>query len=315
MIKKCFASQPTYFESMLKIACAPIYKHHLPEGHRFPMLKYELLPEQLLYEGTVTAEHFFIPNAVEEEHILATHDPIYWHRLKTLALTKSEIRRTGFPLSAALVERERVINQGTIDCAIYALQYGIAMNIAGGTHHAFTNRGEGFCLLNDIGMAANYLLNHYYIKRILVVDLDVHQGNGTAQIFEEDSRVFTFSMHGAHNYPMEKERSDLDIPLADGTGDDEYLSLLHHHLPRLIEQFKPEFVFFQSGVDVLATDKLGKLGMTLHGCKERDRMVLEACRQNHLPVVVSMGGGYSERIAHIIEAHSNTYRLAQEVFF
>ena len=208
-----------------------------------------------------------------------------------------------------------MINQGTIDCAEYALQYGIAMNIAGGTHHAFTDRGEGFCLLNDIAMAAHYLLNHKNFSKILVVDLDVHQGNGTAQIFRNDPRVFTFSMHGAHNYPLQKEKSDLDIPLPDGTDDTFYLNLLKKHLPQIIDDFEPEFVFFQSGVDVLATDKLGKLGMTIAGCKERDRIVLTTCKQNNLPVVASMGGGYSERIAYIVDAHANTYRLAQSIFF
>ncbi len=300
---------------MLKIAFAPIYKHHLPEGHRFPMIKYELLPEQLLYEGTATDENFFSPNPVEEKHILATHDAEYWRRLSNLELSRSEIRRTGFPLSKELVQRETVINQGTISCAEFALQYGVSMNIAGGTHHAFTDRGEGFCLLNDIAMASNYLLNKGLAKQILVVDLDVHQGNGTAQIFQNDPRVFTFSMHGERNYPMQKEQSDLDLPLPDGTDDAHYLKLLHHHLPRLIDRVEPDFVFFQSGVDVLATDKLGKLGMSIQGCKERDRFVLETCQKNALPVVCSMGGGYSKRIAHIVEAHANTYRLAQEIFF
>lgn len=300
---------------MLKIAYDPIYKHHLPEGHRFPMIKYELLPEQLLYEGTATDDNFFAPPKVEERRILDTHDATYWKRLRNLELDRAEIRRTGFPLSADLVDRELIINQGTIMCADYALKYGVSMNIAGGTHHAFTDRGEGFCLLNDIAMASNYLLNENLAKRVLVVDLDVHQGNGTAQIFRDEPRVFTFSMHGDRNYPMQKEQSDLDIPLADKTDDQHYLKLLKHHLPRIMDSFEPDFVFFQSGVDVLATDKLGKLGMSIHGCKERDRFVFESCLKNNLPVVASMGGGYSERIAYIIEAHANTYRLAQELFF
>ena len=300
---------------MLKIAYDPIYQHPLPEGHRFPMIKYELLPEQLLYEGTVTESNFFSPELASEETILSTHDSGYWERLKSLQLTRSEERKTGFPLSAQLVKRERLINQGTIECAKFALQYGVAMNIAGGTHHAFTDRGEGFCLLNDIAMAANYLLENEKISQILVVDLDVHQGNGTAEIFREEPRVFTFSMHGDRYYPMHKEQSDLDMPLADGTDDTTYLKLLKSTLPRLLDEVEPDFIFFQSGVDVLATDKLGKLGMSMAGCKERDRFVLEICKRNELPVVASMGGGYSEKIAHIVEAHSNTYRLAQEIWF
>lgn len=300
---------------MLKIAFSPIYKHAVPDGHRFPMIKYELLPEQLVYEGTVSEDSFFEPKPAPEATILETHEATYWHRLSNLELTRSEQRKTGFEHSAELILRERVINQGTIDCAEFALEYGVAMNIAGGTHHAFTNRGEGFCLLNDIAMAANHLMNHRNFSRILVIDLDVHQGNGTAQIFQQDPRVFTFSMHGKHNYPMHKEQSDLDIPLLDGTDDNTYLKLLKENLPRIIDDFAPEFVFFQSGVDVLATDKLGKLGMTIHGCKERDRFVLETCKKHHLPVVASMGGGYSERVAYIVEAHANTYRLAQSIFF
>ncbi|GAB3823616.1 histone deacetylase family protein [Pontibacter rugosus] len=300
---------------MLKIAWSEIFAHSLPENHRFPMAKYDLLPEQLLYEGTITKDNLFAPEPLAEQFILDTHHPEYWHRLRNLQLTASEIRKTGFPLSEQLVQREVVIMNGTVQAALFALEYGIGMNIAGGTHHAFTNRGEGFCLLNDIAIAANYLLKYKAIRKVLVVDLDVHQGNGTAQIFEHEPRVFTFSMHCGHNYPFHKERSDLDVPLAEGTDDKAYLQLLKHHLPRLLEEVQPEFVFFQSGVDVLATDKLGKLGMTIDGCKQRDRYVLELCQQHNLPVAVSMGGGYSKQIAHIVEAHANTFRLAQQLFF
>ncbi len=300
---------------MLKIAWTEIFAHSLPENHRFPMAKYDLLPEQLLYEGTITEENLFAPDPLPEKYVLDTHDADYWRRLSQLQLTASEIRKTGFPLSAELIRREVVIMNGTLQATLFALASGIGMNIAGGTHHAFTNRGEGFCLLNDIAIAANYLLKYKGFRKILVVDLDVHQGNGTAQIFEHEPRVFTFSMHCGHNYPFHKERSDLDVPLAEGTDDKTYLRLLHHHLPRLLEEVQPEFVFFQSGVDVLATDKLGKLGMTLAGCKERDRFVLEQCRRHRLPVTVSMGGGYSTQIAHIVEAHANTFRLAQQLYF
>ena len=300
---------------MLKIAYSPIYKYELPENHRFPMIKYELLPEQLIYEGTVKEANFFHPEALTEETILATHDKVYWEKLKTLSLTKKEIRAMGFPLSELLVRRGTHISQGTIDCALYAQQYGVALNIAGGTHHSFTNRGEGFCLLNDIAIASNYLLNNNLAQQILVVDLDVHQGNGTAQIFENENRVFTFSMHGEKNYPTRKEKSDLDIGLPDKTEDEPYLNILKETLPKLIDSVQPDFVFYLSGVDVLATDKLGRLGMSIPGCKERDRFVLEMCKKHKLPVAVSMGGGYSERIAHIVEAHANTYRMAQDIFF
>ncbi|WP_268124267.1 histone deacetylase [Roseivirga pacifica] len=300
---------------MLKIAWTEIYAHPLPKNHRFPMEKYNLLPEQLLYEGTVSHENFFAPAALPEGLVLRTHDANYWKKLKGLSLDRKEERKTGFPLSQQLVEREVTIMNGTLMAAKYALEFGIAMNIAGGTHHAFTDRGEGFCLLNDIAIAANYLLDERLAKKVLVVDLDVHQGNGTAQIFEQEPRVFTFSMHGAANYPMHKEKSDLDIGLPDGIEDDAYLKALRENLPRLMDEVTPDFVFFQSGVDVLATDKLGRLGMTIAGCKERDRIVLQTCFSNNIPVVASMGGGYSQKIAHIVEAHANTYRLAQEIFF
>lgn len=279
------------------------------------MSKYEILPQQLLHEGTITADHLFEPQPIEEQWILATHDAAYWNKLKTLSLSHQEVRRTGFPLTKELVQREITIMQGTLQCTHYAKQYGVAMNIAGGTHHAFTNRGEGFCLLNDIAIAANYLLLTNQASRILVVDLDVHQGNGTAQIFKANDRVFTFSMHGANNYPHHKEQSDLDIALPDGTEDTFYLKTLEINLYHILESFQPDFIFFQSGVDVLATDKLGKLSLTRAGCKQRDYLVLHAAKQNKIPLVASMGGGYSPDFRDIIEAHANTYRLAQEIFF
>ncbi|MEZ4959074.1 MAG: histone deacetylase [Saprospiraceae bacterium] len=300
---------------MLKVAWSPIYKYQLPEGHRFPMAKYELLPEQLLYEGTLKEENFFRPEPVAEAVILWTHEEAYWNKLKNLALDPKEIRAIGFPMSEILVKRGTHIANGTLECARFALQFGCAMNIAGGTHHSFTCKGEGFCLLNDIGIAANYLLRKGLAKKILVVDLDVHQGNGTAQIFRDEPGVFTFSMHGEKNYPLRKEQSDLDIGLADGTEDSLYLKILQNTLPALLEEVQPDFIFYLSGVDVLATDKLGRLKMTMQGCKERDRLVLQICKLNNIPLAVSMGGGYSERLAQVVEAHANTFRAAQEVFF
>jgi acetoin utilization deacetylase AcuC-like enzyme len=300
---------------VLKIAFSPVFAHPLPEGHRFPMAKYELLPEQLLYEGTVEPCNFFAPEAVDAAPVLRVHTAAYWTALQEQTLDAKAIRRLGFPLSAQLVERELVITQGSIDCAHFALQHGIAMNIAGGTHHAFAERGEGFCLLNDFAVAAQYLLDHHLAKKILIIDLDVHQGNGTAKIFENEAQVFTFSMHGAHNYPIQKEKSDWDIPLPDKCNDATYLALLAEALPILWQRVQPDFVCFLAGVDVLATDKLGRLGMTLQGCRERDKMVFEWCRAHNLPVTVSMGGGYSVRIADIVDAHANTFRLAQSLYF
>lgn len=300
---------------MLKVAYDPIYAHPLPPGHRFPMLKYELIPEQLIHEGTISQKNLFSPEPLDEETILLTHDADYWHQLRDLTLSPKEQRRTGFPLSARLVEREIRIAKGTIDGCNFAFDNGIAFNVAGGTHHAGTKWGEGFCLLNDQAIAANYLLNNKLASFILIIDLDVHQGNGTAQIFENDPRVFTFSMHGANNFPYRKERSDLDIPLADGTSDNEYLDILKNTLPKLIDQQKPDFIFYLSGVDILATDKLGKLALSKEACKERDRFVLEQCRKHQIPVQVSMGGGYSTDIRDIVDAHCNTYRLAHDLYF
>lgn len=300
---------------MLKIAYHPIYKHPLPEGHRFPMEKYDLLPRQLLHEGTCTKDSFFKPAKAKDQDILRCHAQEYLNNLKTLNITPKAQRKTGFPLSHELVNRELIIAQGTIDGCEYALQNGIAMNIAGGTHHAYTDRGEAFCLLNDQAIAARYLQAKKLASKILIVDLDVHQGNGTAAIFQGDDSVFTFSMHGKANYPFKKEQSNLDIALETDTGDKEYLKLLKETLPTLIQKQQPDFIFYLCGVDILASDKLGKLGCTLEGCKERDRFVLQTCRDYNIPIQCSMGGGYSPDIKVIIDAHANTFRLAQEIYF
>lgn len=300
---------------MLKIAHHPIYKHPLPEGHRFPMLKYELLPEQLLYEGTCSEANFFKPKIPECEHILRVHTEAYYQDLKQLTLDKRAARKIGFPLSKALIKREIIIADGTIKASEFALNHGVAMNIAGGTHHAYTNRGEAFCLLNDQAIGARYLQKLGLAKSILIVDLDVHQGNGTAEIFHDDDSVFTFSMHGKANYPFKKETSDLDIALETNTKDEEYLNILKKTLPKLIQQQQPDFIYYLCGVDIIASDKLGKLALSIEGCKARDHFVLETCKLNRIPVMCSMGGGYSPEIKTIVEAHANTFRLAQELFF
>lgn len=300
---------------MLKIAWHPIYQHPLPEGHRFPMIKYDLLPKQLLYEGTCSEANFFRPEIPDTSYILNVHTQEYVDDLFHLTLHPRAARKTGFPLSKELVEREIIIADGSIKGAEFALEHGISFNIAGGTHHAYTDHGEGFCLLHDQAIAARYLQEKGLASQILIVDLDVHQGNGTAEIFADDNTVFTFSMHGRTNYPFKKEISDLDIPLEDKTDDETYLKFLKETLPNLISKVQPDFIFYLAGADVLETDKLGKLGMTLQGCKERDRFVLETCHQLQIPVQCSMGGGYSPEIKNIIEAHANTYRLAQEIYF
>ncbi len=299
---------------MIKIAYHAIYAHPLPEGHRFPMLKYELIPEQLLHEGTIEKLNLFAPDLLAEQYIISTHDEGYWLQIKTLNLSLKEQRRIGFPLNAQLVERELRIAKGTIDGALYAREFGVAFNVAGGTHHAGSNWGEGFCMLNDQAIASNYLLNKGLAKRILIIDLDVHQGNGTAEIFLNDPKVLTFSMHGDKNFPFRKEKSDLDIPLADGTNDDEFLNTLREVLPQLITKHKPDFIFYLAGVDVLATDTLGKLGLSKNACKERDQIVFENCLKYQIPVQVSMGGGYSADIKVIVDAHCNTFRVATNLY-
>jgi acetoin utilization deacetylase AcuC-like enzyme len=300
---------------LLKIAWDPIYAHPLPEGHRFPMLKYELIPEQLLYEGSITSQNLFAPAICPDEIVLWTHDAGYLARLHEQTLSAKEQRHIGFPQSPALTQRELVIAQGTIDCCHYAMENGVAMNVAGGTHHAFADRGEGFCLLNDFAIAANYLLHKKLAGNILIIDLDVHQGNGTASLFEKEPRVFTFSMHGDHNYPFHKEKSDLDIALKDGTDDTMYLPLLENTLQTLINQLKPDFAFFLSGVDILETDKFGKLKVSMQGCKKRDELVLSQLKRHHIPCTVSMGGGYSPDVKTIVDAHCNTFRTALDIYF
>ncbi len=299
----------------MKVAFAPVYKYQLPEGHRFPMEKYELLPEQLLYDGTLTPENFFHPQFLSEDDILKVHTREYWQKLKDQTFSRKEERKIGFPMRKDLVERGRYIARGTYECALHALDDGLSLNIAGGTHHAYPDHGEGFCVFNDIALAIRLLLHEKRIRKVLIVDLDVHQGNGNAAIFASEERVFTFSMHGEKNYPLRKEKSDLDIPLADGTTGSHYLPLLEKALPRLIDQVQPDLIFYQSGVDVIAADQLGRLSLSLAECSERDGIVFQAAFQHQLPVVATMGGGYAPRIAHIVDAHANTFRVGKEIFY
>ncbi|MGF6846369.1 acetoin utilization deacetylase AcuC-like enzyme [Chitinophaga sp. W3I9] len=298
----------------MKIASHDIYTHPLPADHRFPMLKYELIPAQLLREGIITPWQLFAPEPVTEETILLTHTAAYWHKLRDQTLEPREQRKIGFPQSPALTLREMVITQGTIDISLHALDHGIGFNVAGGTHHAFADHGEGFCLLNDFAVAANYLLHRQRIKQALVIDLDVHQGNGTAALFAGNPHVYTFSMHGAHNYPFHKETSDWDIPLADGMDNGTYLQLLEEALPVLINRVKPDLVFYLSGVDILETDKFGKLKVTQQGCLERDEMVFHSLKKHHIPCAVAMGGGYSTHIRDIVNAHCNTFKAGIRIY-
>lgn len=300
---------------MFPIAFHPIYKHPLPEGHRFPMLKYELLPQQLLHEGIALKTDFFEPEIIPIETVLRVHTKEYVSDLLDLTLDARAARKIGFPLSKELVERELRIAQGTILGSEKAFETIVAFNIAGGTHHAYSDHGEAFCLLNDQAIAAQYLLDKKLAKKILIIDLDVHQGNGTAEIFQKNDNVFTFSVHGKSNYPFKKETSDLDIAFEDNTSDEDFLKTISEIIPKLIAQQKPDFIFYLAGVDILASDKLGKLGCSIDGCKKRDEIVFQNCERYQIPVQVSMGGGYSPEIKTIIEAHANTYRVAKDILF
>ena len=300
---------------MLKIAFDNIYKHKLKENHRFPMIKYELIPEQLIIENTCNQDNFFVPKFVSDENILLTHDKLYYEKLVNLNLSKKEARAIGFPLSQELIEREKKIVQGTIECTNYSFEYGVSMNIAGGTHHAFTDRAEAFCMLNDQAIAANFLLNNKLSKKIMIIDLDVHQGNGTAEIFQRNKDVFTVSFHGEKNYPFRKEKSDYDYGFKDYTTDKEYLNVVKYEVKKLVDNFMPDFIFYLSGVDIIENDKLGRLSVSIEGCMERDKFILSLCKEYEIPVQVSMGGGYSTKLNEIIEAHANTFRLAQNIFF
>jgi acetoin utilization deacetylase AcuC-like enzyme len=299
---------------MLKIAFSPIYMHQLPGNHRFPMVKYELIPQQLLHEGLVEKENFFSPTLAKDYWIEKAHDKEYISKLKYLTLTKSEIRKTGFPLSKELVNREYIITQGTLDCVDFAIEYGASANIAGGTHHAFRDRGEGFCLFNDVAIGSYYAIEKHQMQSILIIDLDVHQGNGTASILKDNNKVFTFSMHGEKNYPFHKEKSNLDIPVKDGIKGKEYLKKLKENLDFLSNELSPDIIFYISGVDILDTDKLGRLAVKRDDCKKRDDMVFEFSKKCKAPIVTVMGGGYSEKIYDIVEAHCNTFKSMLSLF-
>ncbi len=297
---------------MIPVAYSENFVLPLPPGHRFPMDKYRELPRRLLGSGLIQSHWLFRNGLISTDRAVRVHTPEYVHRLKNQSLTRQEVRKIGFPLSSALIKREFMLAEATWQCALKAFEYGAAFNIAGGTHHAFADRGEGFCLLNDIAVAAANLRHEQRAERILVVDLDVHQGNGTAAIFAETPEVFTFSMHGAKNYPLQKQFSDLDVALPPDTDDTVYLSSLETHLPQIMADFDPDFVFYLAGVDVLATDKLGKLKLTLEGCARRDAFVYDQVA--HLPCVTVMGGGYSPELNTVVTAHMNTFAAGLRKF-
>ena len=298
---------------MLTIAFHPNYILEVPANHRFPMSKYSELRLRLVQEGIVDEINFFEPNILEEGTFAEAHTVDYIERMKTGRLTPKEMRAIGFKYSPELINREMTIASGTVVGALHALEEGkVSMNIAGGTHHAYTDRGEGFCILNDQATAAKFLVNHDYASKVAIIDLDVHQGNGTAEICQNDDRIFTFSMHGEKNYPFKKEKSDWDIGLENNTSDATYLNILKNSIETIFEKFQPEFIFYQAGVDVLKTDKLGHISLSIEGCQKRDEMVIKKCFEQNIPMQISMGGGYSPDLEDILIAHLNTFKTVQE---
>jgi len=282
----------------------------LPEGHKFPMAKYSRLRERILADGIVPPQDLHEAPLATIADLRLVHTTEYVDAVMTGTVAHEIQRRIGFPWSPQMVERSRRSVGATIAASRAALDDGVAANLAGGTHHAFADRGEGFCVFNDVAVAARVLQRHQLARRIAIVDLDVHQGNGTAGIFSGDASVFTFSMHGDKNFPFKKEVGDLDVALADGTGDDEYLSLLQAHLHDVLNHHRPDFVFYLAGADPFEGDRLGRLKMTIDGLKRRDEIVMEACTRARLPVAITMSGGYANDIDAIVTIHANTIRVA-----
>jgi acetoin utilization deacetylase AcuC-like enzyme len=286
----------------------------LPEAHRFPMTKYRRLRERLIDERVLAPDDLRVPDPAAWHDLLLAHDAAYVDAVANGTLPAAAQRRIGFPWSPQMVERSRRSVGATVAAARIAidprLAAGVAANLAGGTHHAFHDRGEGYCVFNDVAVAARVLLRDGGIRRAAVVDCDVHQGNGTAAIFRNDPSVFTFSMHAAGNFPFRKEVSDLDVAFADGAGDDEYLSALAAHLPQVLDRHQPDVVFYLAGADPYEGDRLGRLKLTIGGLRTRDRLVFGACRARDLPVVVTMSGGYCPDVETIVTIHVNTVREA-----
>jgi acetoin utilization deacetylase AcuC-like enzyme len=297
----------------MRVSYTSRYYANIGEGHVFPIRKFELVRDRLLLEGTLRPAQLIEPRPASLTDVGLVHTDDYIMRLRAGALTARELRRLGLPWSKALVRRSFLAAGGTLNAARWALEDGVGANLAGGTHHAFADRGEGFCVLNDVAIAVRVLLRDGKIARAAIVDCDVHQGNGTATIFASEERVFTFSMHGAKNYPLFKARSSLDVELPDKTADDAYLSTLAAHLPRVFEH-GPDIVFYLGGADPYEGDRLGRLSLSMAGLRQRDEYVLSECKRLGLPVVTVMSGGYAEKIGDTVEIHCNTIRAARALF-
>ena len=298
---------------VMRVSYTPRYYADIGEGHVFPIRKFELVRDKLFRDGTLRPSDIIEPQPAPLSDVLLVHTEDYINRLRAGSLDARELRRLGLPWSKALVRRSFLAAGGTLNAARWALEDGIGSNLAGGTHHAFADRGEGFCVLNDVAIAIRVLQRDHLIERASVVDCDVHQGNGTADIFAADSRVFTFSMHGAKNYPLFKARSTLDVELPDGTTDQFYLETLAEHLPRVFAH-EPDIVFYLGGADPFEGDKLGRLALSIPGLRARDQAVLSECMARGVPVVTVMSGGYAKDINDTVEIHCNTIRAARAIF-
>jgi len=288
------------------------YTIPLPEGHAFPMGKFSALRRILETDGLITTRDVVEPREAAWEELELVHTAEYLDKLRHGTLDRAEVRRLGLPWSEALVRRSRLAVRGTVNAAWMALEDGVAANLAGGTHHAFPGHGEGFCVLNDVGVAVRLLRRGGWIGRALVVDLDVHQGNGNAAVFANDPDTFTFSMHGEGNYPFRKTASDLDVGLPDGTGDDEYEAALSAYLPEALSRARPDLVFYLGGVDVLAGDRFGRLALTRAGLETRDRIVIDTMRMNDLPVTLLLSGGYADSPERTADLHAIAHRAASQ---
>ncbi len=286
----------------------------LPDNHTFPIIKYAEIRKRLVHEGTLAAEKIIEPALATRDEILLVHTADYYDRFIAGELSERELRRLGLPYSQALVRRSRFSVAGTVHASRTALQAGASANLGGGTHHAFRDHGEGFCVFNDIAVAINLLRAEGRIHRAAVIDCDVHQGNGTAAIFATDPEVFTLSLHGEKNYPLIKQQSTVDVAFTDNTEDEEYLYQLEQNLAPVLDKFRPDMVFYQAGVDPLSSDKLGRLALTQSGLLRRDTIVLKACQSRSLPCVITLGGGYAKNVEDTIEAHCNTIRVSNEIF-
>jgi acetoin utilization deacetylase AcuC-like enzyme len=285
----------------------------LPEGHRFPMAKYSMLRERVAADGICRQGELRTPRAVTDEEILRAHAPEYLERVVSGKLSEKEIRRIGFPWSDRMVERSRRASGGTLGACLAAMEEGFAANLAGGTHHAFSDRGEGYCVFNDSAIAARAVQAAGLVERVVVIDTDVHQGNGTAEILRGDATVFTFSIHGAKNFPFHKEESDLDAPLPDGADDTEFLTTLERGLEMALEAADADLAIYLAGADPFEGDRLGRISVTKSGLAERDRMVLEACRDCGIPVAVTMAGGYARNVEDTVEVHFQSIKRAADL--